>query len=41
MTRLADTARTSFVLMLNPGKVGSPWLADPGLLIGITGLAPS
>lgn len=21
--------------MLNPGKVGSPWPADPGLLIGM------
>lgn len=30
----ADNARTSFCLCLNPGKVGAPWLADPGPLIG-------
>lgn len=23
------------LLMLNPGKVGSPWPADPGRLIGM------
>jgi hypothetical protein len=24
-----------YLLMLNPGKVGAPWPADPGPLIGI------
>lgn len=31
-----DNARTVLLLMLNPGKVGSPWPADLKSLGGIT-----
>lgn len=35
MTRTRRTMpELLFCLCLNPGKVGAPWLADPGLLIG-------
>lgn len=37
MTRFAPkrTKPEHLLLMLNPGKVGSPWSADPGRLIGM------
>lgn len=37
MTRFAlkRTKPEHLLLMLNPGKVGSPWSADPGRLIGM------
>lgn len=37
MTRFSPkrTKPEHLLLMLNPGKVGSPWSADPGRLIGM------
>lgn len=32
---LKRTKPEHLLLMLNPGKVGSPWSADPGRLIGM------
>jgi hypothetical protein len=34
MTRTRRTVPELLLLMLNPGKVGAPWPADLGLLIG-------